>query len=257
MVCCLSCQLTAGGPGLIMRIMGDSNTFTSDSPTPLTRDQVRAFDSWAIQDLGIPGSVLMENAGRGCAEIIRDRLLGSRPLRVTVVCGTGNNGGDGFVIARHLVNWGHHVRVILCGHPDRVQGDARDHKIIWERLVGPVEVLGLGKVGGDTLLEEAVAQNELVVDALFGTGLNEPPRDPYIDVIKAMNRAVGTVVAVDIPSGLDCDTGQAWSQAVRANLTVTFVALKKGFLAKQARAFTGDVVVTGIGVEPAFWPARP
>lgn len=222
-----------------------------------TREQTRAFDAWAIEEMGIPGIVLMENAGQGCALAIQERFIRSPETQVVFVCGTGNNGGDGFVIARHLLNAGLNIRVLLCGNANRVRGDARLNLEVLERQNGPLQVLHLHDKQGFKSLENHLAKADLVVDALFGTGLQGSPRSPYPQVIECMNQTTCPIAAVDIPSGLDCDTGEPWGQAVRAYLTVTFVAMKKGFLAKQAQRYTGDVLVTGIGIEPAFWPAHP
>ncbi len=223
-----------------------------DSQTPslaMTRDQVRAFDAWAIQDMGIPGAVLMENAGRGCASEIHDHYGDRQKLDVTIVCGTGNNGGDGFVIARHLWNRGHRVTAILCGDRARVQGDAKLNLDIWEHMGGPLR--------GFNPKQLDLGHSDLLVDALFGTGLSGSPRAPYSTVIEGLNQADCPRVAVDIPSGLDCNTGSPWGLSVRADLTVTFVCLKRGFLNEESRPYCGAVRVASIGIEPAQWPARP
>jgi len=214
----------------------------------MTRDQVRAFDAWAIRDMGIPGAILMENAGRGCTAELHDRYGQERSLHVTVACGTGNNGGDGFVIARHLINRGHRASVLLCGDRNKIQGDARLQLEILEHM----------QVSGLRFVSEAgdFRDSDLVVDALFGTGLAGAPRTPYPALIERLNRAGVPIVAVDIPSGLDCDTGLPWGPVVQADLTVTFVCLKQGFLNEASRPYTGDVKVANIGIEPAQWLAR-
>jgi NAD(P)H-hydrate epimerase len=217
-------------------------------PLSMTRDQVRAFDAWAIREIGIPGAILMENAGRGCAAEIHDRYGQERSLHITVACGTGNNGGDGFVIARHLSNRGHRIRVLLCGDRHKVKGDARLQLEILERMQG--SDLRIASEAGD------FRDSDLLVDALFGTGLAGAPRDPYPAMIDRLNRAGRPIVSVDIPSGLDCNTGRPWGPVVQADLTVTFVCLKQGFLSEASRAYTGHVRVASIGIEPALWPAR-
>lgn len=219
----------------------------------LTRTQVRAFDRWAIEEIHIPGAVLMENAGRSCAECICTHYGPKGPIQAVIVCGTGNNGGDGFVIARHLLNQGHTARVLLCGEPSKMKGDAQLYLEVWERINGSMAVWDHETAS----LTEHLASGNLVVDALFGTGLQGIPRFPYPMVIQAINQSPHPVVAVDIPSGLDCDTGLPWGDAVRADRTVTFVALKQGFQADSAKEYTGHVIVAGIGIEPVQWPARP
>jgi len=216
----------------------------------MSREEVRAVDAWAIEKIGAPGVVLMENAGRSCAELARQKLAAEADPRVCVFCGAGNNGGDGYVIARHLLNAGIPTTVILCGARDKVQGDARINLDILERLGHPVEPL-------DPDQEDAVAQirsfgrdASLIVDALFGTGLRGPLKEPYHAIIEALNALGRPILAVDIPSGLDCDTGQPLGTAIRAACTVTFVAVKKGFLNSEAADYIGELHVASIGVEP-------
>ncbi|MHC4620444.1 MAG: NAD(P)H-hydrate epimerase [Planctomycetota bacterium] len=217
----------------------------------MSRAEVRAVDSWAINEVGIPGVVLMENAGRSCAELIKEELAGTAKPKVCIFCGTGNNGGDGYVIARHLLNAGFTVSVVICGDRGKVKGDAKINLDILEQLGQPVEVLDLyegdiaGKVG------DFAGDADMVVDALFGTGLSGELREEHRKLIESINGRNPTVLAVDIPSGLDCDTGEPLGAAVRATYTVTFVAAKKGFTATgRAQEYTGEVFVASIGVEP-------
>jgi len=216
----------------------------------LTRDQVRAFDRWAIGELGIPGVVLMENAGRSCAEIVKEKLTDSASHRACVFCGTGNNGGDGYVIARHLSNAGFDVIVVICGDPGKVRGDARTNLDILERLGRRIELLDFD---GDITARVGtlVGSYGVIVDAVFGTGLRGQLSREYVELIEAINAAGPPIVAVDIPSGLDCDTGRPLGAAIRACCTVTFAAVKKGFTLPGSAEFTGEVFVASIGVEPA------
>jgi len=217
----------------------------------MSREEVRRVDAWAIEEIGIPGVVLMENAGRSCAELALRKLVGTADPKVCIFCGAGNNGGDGYVIARHLLNAGIQTRVVLCGDPVKVQGDARINLDILERLGHRVQRL-------DPRDEDAVARvrafgqdASLIVDALFGTGLQGQLRPEYRAIIEAINALGRPILAVDIPSGLDCDTGQPLGAAIRAAYTVTFVAVKKGFLASsEALACLGELHVASIGVEP-------
>jgi NAD(P)H-hydrate epimerase len=224
-------------------------------PLVLTRDQVRAFDAWAIHTLGIPGVVLMENAGRSCAEHIAQRLASMHATHVCVFCGTGNNGGDGYVVARHLINQGIHVSVVLCGDKDKVKGDARINLDILQALQMEVTNIDLEQAGLAQRIKALARESHLIVDALFGTGLRGTLRAPYMDLINGINDLGLPIVAVDIPSGLDCDTANVLSTAIRAQETITFVALKKGYLLDQARIYTGDVHVVSIGIEPTHWPS--
>jgi NAD(P)H-hydrate epimerase len=204
----------------------------------LTREQVRAIDRRAIEEFGVPGIVLMENAGRGAAEVLL--ALGARGP-VLACCGKGNNGGDGFVIARHLDNRGLPVRVLLFAKPEELTGDAainftiiRRSRVPWEVRNGPP-------------LEAA----EWIVDALFGTGLAGAVRPPFDAVIAAINSGGAKVLAVDIPSGLDCDTGEPLGPTVRADHTVTFVAAKKGFENPASQQWVGAIHVVDIGAPRA------
>jgi NAD(P)H-hydrate epimerase len=214
----------------------------------MTRDEVRAFDAWAINTLGIPGVVLMENAGRSCAGLIGDKLKDVAGPKVCIFCGTGNNGGDGYVIARHLINNGIQVAVVVCGDRNKIKGDAKINLDILERMGRPVELL-------DPSGEDIAGQVErlgngagVIVDSLFGTGLRGQLDDEYRRLIESINACNSPVLAVDSPSGLDCDTGEPLGEAIRAAWTVTFVAVKKGFLSAIATQYTGEIFVASIGI---------
>ncbi len=219
-----------------------------DMTTALTRAQVRRVDQLAINDLGIPGVVLMENAGINATRIILERYPDSYERRYVVVCGTGNNGGDGFVIARHLYNAGATVLLRICGHPERMAPDAQVHGNIVFAM--GVEMLATDHPDMLHILPRFSA-DDVIVDAILGTGFHGQVRQPVARVIDALNAAsrVGTV-AIDVPSGLDCDTGEPADSTIRADLTITFVATKAGFLKPTALPFVGEVVVAGIGTPP-------
>jgi NAD(P)H-hydrate epimerase len=219
----------------------------------LSRDQVREVDRRAIAEFGVPGVVLMENAGRGAAELLR--ALGIHGP-VAVCCGKGNNGGDGFVIARHLDNWGHPVRVHLFAPPGQLTGDAAVNFAIISRSGLPIAVYPNDPDWQQVRRQLHAA--EWVVDALFGTGLSGPLRSPFDRLIQEMNDCSAKILAVDIPSGLDCDTGEPLGTVVRAAHTVTFVALKKGFANPAARPWLGQVHVVDIGAPRVIlFPGRP
>jgi hydroxyethylthiazole kinase-like uncharacterized protein yjeF len=230
----------------------DMEKYTPDkSMRTMSRDEVRAVDAWAINKVGVPGVVLMENAGRSCAELLREKLAGIARPRVCIFCGTGNNGGDGHVIARHLLNAGIAVKVVLCGPRDKVQGDARTNLDILERLGHTAEPLDPGAGDAVARVRTLGGAADWIVDALFGTGLHGVLKGEYQVLVDAINGLGRPILAVDIPSGLDCDTGEPLGTAIRAACTVTFVAVKKGFVASpQARTYTGDLYVASIGVEP-------
>jgi NAD(P)H-hydrate epimerase len=212
----------------------------------MTREQVRAFDRHAITQWKIPGVVLMENAGLACAQAALSMLPCKHNGQVSIFCGTGNNGGDGYVIARHLLNHGRHVKTVIVGDPAKVRGDALIHLQILRQLQAPVEVLEPRHVKD----LEIGRPCDLIIDALLGTGLEGTLKAPYTLVIEAINGSSLPVLAVDIPSGLDCDTGRPLGCAVRANQTVTFVAIKAGFQNPEAAQYTGRVSVASIGVVP-------
>ena len=210
----------------------------------VTRDQVRRIDKLAVERYGISGIVLMENAGRNAASIIDDDY--GPTGQAFICCGPGNNGGDGCVIARHLDNFGWTVRVMLAGDPARLTHDAKVN-------YGIVEAMGLDPVvtsdlNGQLKTAGTVRGDEIVVDALLGTGFRGEVRSPTAELIHAINATENrSVVAIDLPSGLDCDSGTPSNATVCADLTVTFVAAKVGFEAKSAESYLGRVVVADIG----------
>ncbi|MEE9295478.1 MAG: NAD(P)H-hydrate epimerase [Phycisphaerae bacterium] len=207
----------------------------------LTRRQVREVDRIAIEEFGISGLVLMENAGHNAAKVILDELesgAGPAARSVVVFCGTGNNGGDGFVIARHLANKGVGVRIGLAGDVDRLTPDAAANHYICQAM--GISVLAAADV--------EIGAEDVVVDALLGTGFAGRVREPLASLIERINQAKKRrVIAVDVPSGLDCDTGETANITVKADVTVTFVADKIGFQRSDAAGYVGRVCVADIG----------
>ena len=214
----------------------------------LNCEQCRAVDAFAIQRLGIPGVVLMENAGRQVADWVRRLLLKCRGSRATVLCGRGNNGGDGFVVARHLLRMGYDVSVELAGDPAALSPDAAVNYAALTRLGVPV----LPLPADGAVPAEAVRRwqaGEVLVDALLGTGFTGEVRQPLRGIIEAVNGLVRTrIVAVDVPSGLNADTGEPGGVAVRAGWTMTFVALKPGLVGKHMHPWVGWLKVADIGI---------
>jgi NAD(P)H-hydrate epimerase len=218
-----------------------------------SREQSRAFDAWAINIVGVTGPVLMENAGRSCAELIAEKLVGKTNPRVCIFCGLGNNGGDGFVIARHLLNRNFNVATLICGDPDKIKGDAKINRDIFKALNARIEHLDISNTNIIKSRIAAFAKDaDMLVDAVFGTGLAGQLRDDSKMLIEAINALAIPVLAVDIPSGLDCDTGLPLGDSVKAKWTVTFAAVKKGFAHEAAQEFTGEIYVASIGVVPGF-----
>ena len=220
------------------------------SDRSLTRDEVREVDRRAIDEFGMTGLVLMENAGRGAAEVLFNLGIDGP---VVVCAGKGNNGGDGFVIARHLELLGCDVRVLLFANPSDLIGDAAANWRILEAADLPRVVVGRQPVLSD--IEHTLTHADWIIDALLGTGTVGEVREPYRTAIKAINRSARKVLAVDLPSGLDCNTGlpietlaDGSTICVRAKHTTTFVARKRGFDNPDSQALTGQVHVVGIGI---------
>ncbi len=203
-------------------------------PLPDAAEQ-RALDRWAIEELGIPGIELMERAGTGLAELVQERAPTGA---VVIVCGKGNNGGDGLVAARVLRTIGRDVEVLLLADPGELRGDALT---MYERLSGPrPEPFDAGRLGGAA-----------IVDAILGTGFSGVPREPVAAAIDAINAAPdATVIACDIPSGVDGSTGEIAGVAVRAHATATFHAAKPGLWIAPGKAHAGAVAVIDIGIPP-------
>lgn len=230
----------------------------------LSRDQSREVDRIAIEHYGIPGIVLMENAGRSATREIlkfaesipfdpsaKEADDASGQLRVAIVCGGGNNGGDGYVIARHLHIAGESVAVYSAVEPEKLTGDAAINAGIVEKMEIPK--LSVANAMQLENAEREWARADIVVDALLGTGFSGQVRPELAAIIERINALKGPrVVAIDVPSGMDCQSGETGGACVRAHLTVTFVAMKTGFLTKRAKEYLGKVVVAGIGIPPAL-----
>jgi len=211
-----------------------------------TAAEMRALDARAIRDLGIPGPRLMDAAGSGAAALIARWHAPIRRKSVVVVCGKGNNGGDGFVVARRLRARGAAVRVLLLGRRADVRGDAANALARWRGRIE--EITTAREIDG---LARALDGAAVVVDALLGTGLTGPARDPVARAIEAIDRAgqAGTpVIALDLPSGVGSDHGALLGATVRAARTVTFVGLKRSLLLYPAAAYAGRVEIVDIGV---------
>ena len=208
----------------------------------LNRQQVREIDRRAVEEYGMSGLVLMENAGRGLADTLF-RLGVAGPI--VICCYKGNNGGDGFVLARHFDLRHVAVRVALWCEPTELTGDAAMNFAILAKTGVPIEVFG--SQHDEQRLAALLSDANWIVDALLGTGAVGEPRPPLDAVIDQLNAHTAPILAVDVPSGLDCDTGIASRHTIRASHTCTFVAHKPGFLMAEARQYTGDVHILDIG----------
>jgi NAD(P)H-hydrate epimerase len=212
------------------------------SSSARTRAECRAFDREASERFHVAGELLMENAGAAVARSALDLAARSAAAEVFIVCGTGNNGGDGFVAARHL--W-HSIglRVVLVGERRRVGGEALANLRRLAALGVPIPELGSAEE-----LTAASAGKLVWIDAIFGTGLDRPVDGLARRAIESMNASGAPVLAVDLPSGLDADSGEILGVAIRASRTVTFVAPKVGFSRGEGPRLVGAVEIVGIGV---------
>jgi len=208
-----------------------------------TTAEIREYDRRFIEEVGVPGVVLMENAGRGAAEIIM-KYYPDR--KIAIVCGRGNNGGDGCVVARHLFNKGYKVGVFLFAGADEIKGDAKINLGIAQKMNLPVKERG--EWTADSLRTFGV-----IVDALLGTGISGELKEDYRKLIENINKLPCPKVAIDIPSGLAGDTGEVLGAAIKAERTITFALPKVGFFKGDAKKFTGEIHLVDIGITPAVF----
>lgn len=228
----------------------------ADPPTdPLyvfSRDQIRALDQAAIHRYKVPGIVLMENAARNIAEEILRMATGDPGVRrILLCCGVGNNGGDGFAVARHLHNAGLDVSLLLAFEPGsdsgRMSEETRTNLEICTSMKIPMTIAAQPD-GLDATLQSLSNGSDLIVDALLGTGVESAPRHPLDAIIRWINTEPCGVVSIDVPSGLDCDTGEPFGpDVIRADVTVSLVGLKQGYFELNAQTYLGEVVIEDIG----------
>ena len=220
----------------------------------LTREEMRELDRKAIEEYKIPGIILMENAGRNVAEEVLKMLDDPHQAKVAILCGKGNNGGDGFVVARHLHNHSIHVDVFLIARVSDIlkDGDAGTNLQILLTMKIPVnEIFDIP--GVNSILKELRNYN-ILADALFGTGLSGDVREPFKTLIHGVNNLNKPIISVDIPSGLDCNTGKILGAAIKATKTVTFAVAKKGFYLNDGPSYTGKVIVSDISIPRELIP---
>src|SRR5688572_4602380 len=198
--------------------------------------QVRALDAWEIEKRRVPGFTLMTRAAEGALKLLRARWPQAR--RVAVVCGAGNNGGDGYVLARLAQESGLETLVLAAVPPDRLDGDARRAQMEWLAAGGRAHPFA----------GEALAGSDVIVDGLLGTGYRAPLRSDSLAVIRAINAARRPVLALDIPSGVDADSGAVQEEAVRAELTLSFVGFKSGLFLGAGPEHAGVVLLDDLGV---------
>lgn len=226
--------------------------FNSGSPV-YSCAEIREFDRRGVELFGIPGIVLMENAGRALTDtLIATMLKDASSSHILILAGPGNNGGDGFVMARHLRRLSFEVNVLAIGSPGTWKGDANVNLDILEKLVD--EKLSLNYFYKENILDSRqklcslLEQADIVVDAILGTGSHGIPRFPINEILEMVSSAKKDIFSVDIPSGFDGDSGMAFESAIRANITCTLAAFKKGFAHPNALTYTGKIYLGDIGV---------
>tara|TARA_R110002095_G_scaffold2155_3_gene9130 strand:- start:6059 stop:6748 length:690 start_codon:yes stop_codon:yes gene_type:complete len=211
-------------------------------PERLSREEVRSVDQRTIEEFGLPGIALMENAGRGVFDLLTS-LDATGPIKICA--GKGNNGGDGFVIARHLDNAGIPVQIYLLADPDQLKGDAAINYHVALRM--GISIQADPDLNHPEAFRAFLQDANWMIDALLGTGVQGILRPPFTTAIQIMNETQGNMLAIDVPSGLDCDTGLPLGECIIATQTATFVAEKKGFVLPESKQFTGTIHVLDIG----------
>ncbi|TWT45778.1 Bifunctional NAD(P)H-hydrate repair enzyme Nnr [Phycisphaerae bacterium RAS1] len=219
----------------------------TDEP-PMSCAAIRELDRLGVESLKIPSLLLMENAGAGAAGCILAHFADAARRGTLVLCGPGNNGGDGLVVARLLDAARAPVTVLLAAPPEKLKGDPAVHLEIVQRL--GIRILYASSSEEFAAAGQAIAAAGLIVDALLGTGAGGPPRGVVAELIAMANRAAAARVAIDLPSGLDADSGEAAECCFRADATITLAAPKLGFAAPAARRVLGRVFIADIGVTP-------
>lgn len=214
----------------------------------VTAKQMQAIDRKAIKEYGIPGLILMENAGRGIAELIFNQRMvsGGAAGAVCIFCGKGNNGGDGLVIARHLANRGFKVEVILFSPPETLKPDPAIHFNIVGKMGIPCQILDGNTTEKDFI--RILGRTDLVVDALFGVGLEREITGVCRTAIEVANKMNKMILAVDVPSGLDSDSGQIHGVCVKAAVTATLGLPKTGLFSGRGPEMAGKICVIDIGI---------
>ncbi|MBI3006289.1 MAG: NAD(P)H-hydrate dehydratase [Ignavibacteriales bacterium] len=211
----------------------------------LSADEMRLCDEYTIKKLGVPGLVLMENAGSAVADTVRNRLGLASAKTVVLVCGKGNNGGDGFAVARKIANEGANIVVLLPGSPNELKGDAKTNFDILRKLEKSDSTLRILRFSDDSVKN---LRPDIVVDAIFGTGFSGKAKEPFSKAISWINDQRVHVISVDIPSGVNGTTGVAEGIAVRASETVTFAFEKTGLMCNDGIDLRGKLSVVDIGI---------
>jgi hydroxyethylthiazole kinase-like uncharacterized protein yjeF len=212
----------------------------------ITSQQMKEIDRRTIEEFGVPSLILMENAGSGAACVVLDMVKGLDNRRAICVCGKGNNGGDGFVCVRHLINSGIDTAVFLIGEPSKLKGDAKINFNILRKMKVKIRVLRTKR--DFKIFKESLRNTCIIIDAIFGIGLSGEIKEPYSTIIKAISESGKPILAIDLPSGLDATTGDVLGVCIKANKTVTFGLPKTGFIRKDGPENIGELVVLNISI---------
>ncbi len=219
-----------------------------NSKKAITSDQMYKIEENGHSLIGMRRFLMMENAGHGVADFIAEKKFKGRlkNKKITAVCGTGNNGGDGFVASRHLAGYGARITIILLGSPSDIKSE--EAKLNWG-IVEKMDSLEIifGKEVSEPVSKK-IAGADIVLDSIFGTGIKGEIREPYASAIEAINKSKAYVLAVDMPSGFDPNTGKIHDKCVMADATVTFHRMKTGLA--RGKKYTGPVHVEWIGIPP-------
>ncbi len=219
----------------------------------LSRKEMYFYDNYTIQNIGIPGKELMENAGKGCFEYIKENII-KETDKIIIFSGTGNNGGDGFVIARYLFENNYDVSLIVTGNPDKMSEETKDN---FEKCINLNMQVDIWKTEEDFVNANiSLSEYDIVIDAIFGVGLSGDARGWKANLISKINNEANTIVSIDIPSGLDSDTGMG-NPAIYADYTLTMAAIKQGMILDEGRRHTGTLQVIDIGIPQEVFEENP
>ena len=212
----------------------------------ITSQEMREIDRRTQEDFGISAVVLMENAGRAAFRVALDMLSKEESKRAICVCGKGNNGGDGFVCARHLINNGVDTDIFLLGEPDGLKGNAKINYDILRKMGKVIKIL---KTKDDLeFLKSKLKEAQLLIDAIFGIGLSAEIKEPYRSVIDLMNQSGKPILALDVPSGLDATDGKVLGVCIKAAKTITFAIPKTGFTKNDGSLHIGRLITADISI---------
>ena len=209
----------------------------------VTKEQMNKIDKYATEFFGVGILQLMENAGRNIAEFSRKQLGNVEDKKIVILCGKGNNGGDGLVAARVLHNWGADVTCVMADNKDNLNKLTNDHfgtlRSMYVKILWSID---------NMKFEKAIKDSNLIIDALFGYNIKDSPQGVYEFLIKLANSSGKKILSVDIPSGLDADSGNAYSHCIKAKWTLTLGLPKTGIIQKHAKEYTGELWLADIGV---------